>query len=161
MMSYQTATIHYLSGTGNSRRAATWVRDEAAEAGAEADLVSIREPNAQSGQGEGHLAGIVYPTHGFCAPWPVIRWALRMPRGNGAHALVLPTRGGTKFGGLFLPGLEGTGGYLPTQRALDGGHYSALIKSNWVGPEGGQMLVDETVAKINEMFAGAEYERAR
>ena len=53
------------------------------------------------------------------------------------------------------------GFYLPTQRALDGGHYSAMIKSNWVGPEGGWMLVDETVASINSLFEGAEYPRAR
>lgn len=44
------------------------------------------------------------------------------------------------------------GFYLPTQRALDGGHYSALIKSNWVGPQGGQILVDETVRAINKLL---------
>ncbi len=48
---------------------------------------------------------------------------------------------------------SGDGFYLPTQRALDGGHYSALIKSNWVGPEGGQMLVEETLTSIAELFA--------
>ena len=53
------------------------------------------------------------------------------------------------------------GFYLPTQRALDGGHYSALIKSNWVGPEGGQILVDSTVNAIDALFEGAEYPRAR
>jgi hypothetical protein len=53
------------------------------------------------------------------------------------------------------------GFYLPTQRALDGGHYSALIKSNWVGPAGGRMLVDETVHGINALFAGMDYPRAR
>lgn len=56
---------------------------------------------------------------------------------------------------------SGNGFYLPTQRALDGGHYSALIKSNWVGPEGGQMLVNETVAAIDALFAGVEYPRTR
>ncbi len=53
------------------------------------------------------------------------------------------------------------GFYLPTQRALDGGHYSALVKSNWVGPEGGQLLVEETVAAINTLFEGCDYPRAR
>lgn len=56
---------------------------------------------------------------------------------------------------------SGNGFYLPTERALAGGHYSALIKSNWVGPEGGQMLVEETVAAINALFTGEEYPRAR
>lgn len=53
------------------------------------------------------------------------------------------------------------GFYLPTQRALDAGHYSALIKSNWVGPEGGARLVDETVGAINALFQDAEYPRTR
>ncbi|MFH1567486.1 MAG: hypothetical protein ABIL09_05740 [Gemmatimonadota bacterium] len=56
---------------------------------------------------------------------------------------------------------SGDGFYLPTQRALDGGHYSALIKSNWVGPEGGRILVDETVAAIAELFAGQTYPTTR
>lgn len=56
---------------------------------------------------------------------------------------------------------SGNGFYLPTQRALDGGHYSALIKSNWVGPEAGQMLVDQTVDAINALFEGEEYPRTR
>jgi len=47
------------------------------------------------------------------------------------------------------------------QRALDGGHYSALIKSNLVDPKGGQVLVDETVSAIDSLFAGAEYEETR
>ncbi len=56
---------------------------------------------------------------------------------------------------------SGTGGYLPTQRAREGGHYSAIIKSNWVGPEGGQMLVEETVASINELFTDESYPKTR
>jgi len=56
---------------------------------------------------------------------------------------------------------SGNGFYLPTRRALDGGHYSALIKSNWVGPEGGEILVAETLAGINELFAGEDYPKTR
>jgi len=43
-------------------------------------------------------------------------------------------------------------GYLPTAKAVAGGHYSATVQSNNVGPEGGQVLVDETVKRINEMW---------
>ena len=56
---------------------------------------------------------------------------------------------------------SGNGFYLPTQRALEGGHYSALVKSNWVGPEGGAILVDETLRAINALFEGVEYPRTR
>jgi ferredoxin len=58
------------------------------------------------------LLGLLYPTHGFTAPWSVIRFALRLPRGRGAHAFVLATRGGTKLGSLFFPGMEGTAAWL-------------------------------------------------
>ena len=44
------------------------------------------------------------------------------------------------------------GGYLATQRAVEGGGYSAVPQSTKVGPEGGQMLVDRTVEIINAMF---------
>jgi len=54
---------------------------------------------------------------------------------------------------------SGNGFYLPTERGLEGGHYSALIKSNWVGPEGGRILVEETVNTINQLFATSEYPR--
>ena len=43
-------------------------------------------------------------------------------------------------------------GYLPTQKAVDGGGYSAIVQSNLVGPEGGQVLVDETVDAINGLW---------
>ncbi|HEY5408381.1 MAG TPA: hypothetical protein VIJ92_14905 [Ginsengibacter sp.] len=42
------------------------------------------------------------------------------------------------------------GDYLPTEIALQGGGYSAM--ANPVGPEGGRLLVEETVAMINNMW---------
>ncbi|OGV62239.1 MAG: hypothetical protein A2283_20245 [Lentisphaerae bacterium RIFOXYA12_FULL_48_11] len=47
---------------------------------------------------------------------------------------------------------DGWGGYLATPRAIAGGGYSAVIESNRVGPEGGQILVEETVQTINDFF---------
>lgn len=41
-------------------------------------------------------------------------------------------------------------GYLPTERAIQGGGYSAV--KFVVGPEGGKVLVNETVARINTMW---------
>ena len=42
--------------------------------------------------------------------------------------------------------------YLATERAVKEGGYSAIVQSNLVGPEGGQILVDGTVKLINDMF---------
>ena len=46
----------------------------------------------------------------------------------------------------------GAGSYLPTEKAVKGGGYSAVIQSCSVGPEGGQILVDRTVELINDML---------
>jgi hypothetical protein len=48
--------------------------------------------------------------------------------------------------------LAGPGTYVPTADAMKGGHYSAVVQSNLVGPEGGQMLVDRTIAMINRLW---------
>ena len=46
----------------------------------------------------------------------------------------------------------GSSGYLPTERAVKGGSYSAVVASNLVGPEGGQVLVDRSVELINSLW---------
>ena len=56
---------------------------------------------------------------------------------------------------------SGNAFYLPTQRAMDGGHYAAQVKSCWVGPEGGQALVENTVEAINKLFEGKDYPLTR
>ncbi len=44
------------------------------------------------------------------------------------------------------------GAYLPTERAVQGGGYSARIDDGMVGPEGGRVLVEETVRMLQEMW---------
>jgi hypothetical protein len=48
----------------------------------------------------------------------------------------------------------GTAGasYLPTEKAVRGGGYSAVIQSDLVTPEGGKILVDRTVELINSLW---------
>lgn len=137
-MPYQSVTIYFMSGTGNSFRAATWIEEAAREQGADAQVIPIDsgKPAEEIGEGESHLVGLVMPTHGFTTPWQMLRFALRLPRRKGTHALVLPTRAGTKFGPVFLPGLEGTAGYLPALiLALKGyrvrGVQGLDMPSNW------------------------------
>ena len=52
----------------------------------------------------------------------------------------------------FVIQLVGDGSYLPTEKAVKGGGYSAVIQSSTVGPEGGQILVDRTVKLINSLW---------
>ncbi|MCE5250556.1 hypothetical protein LLG96_10100 [bacterium] len=56
----------------------------------------------------------------------------------------------------FIIQLAGSGTYLPTERAVKGGGYSAIIQSNLVGPEGGQILVDRTVELIDSLWPGTK-----
>ena len=48
---------------------------------------------------------------------------------------------------------NGTEGYLPTEKAEKGGHYSAFISSGCIGHVGGEQLVRETLTSINKMFS--------
>ncbi|MHC4120454.1 MAG: hypothetical protein ACYSWO_23415 [Planctomycetota bacterium] len=59
----------------------------------------------------------------------------------------------------FVVQLAGPGTYLPTEKAVRGGHYSAVVHSSLVGPEGGNVLVDRTVNVINSLWMGAEQTR--
>lgn len=52
----------------------------------------------------------------------------------------------------FVVQLAGPGTYLPTERAKAFGGYGAVIQSSQVGPEGGQLLVEETVAAWAELW---------
>jgi hypothetical protein len=50
-------------------------------------------------------------------------------------------------------GEERGGSYLSTQRASNGGGYSACVYCNPVGFKGGQELVEESLKAINELWA--------
>ena len=50
----------------------------------------------------------------------------------------------------------GSYGYLPTEKAERGSHYSAFVGSGTAGHEGGALLVRKTVQEINKMFADKE-----
>jgi hypothetical protein len=43
-------------------------------------------------------------------------------------------------------------GYLPTEKAENGSHYSAYVSSGYTGHVGGDLLVRTTLEKINKMF---------
>ena len=69
------------------------------------------------------------------------------------HRLRRPDEGPqSRRADLRHPTCTGSGGYLPTERAVRGGGYSAVIQSSRVGPEGGQVLVDRTVEAINALW---------
>lgn len=46
----------------------------------------------------------------------------------------------------------GARGYLPTEKAEKGSHYSAYVSSGTTGHEGGDLLVRNTLEEINKLF---------
>ena len=51
---------------------------------------------------------------------------------------------------------NGAEGYLPTEKAEKGGHYSAFISSGQVGHVGGEQYVRETLQEIQKLFPEVE-----
>ena len=56
----------------------------------------------------------------------------------------------------FVIQLVGPGKYVPTAEAVEAGGYSTAVRSNAIGPEGGQELVERTVAEINKLWTNKE-----
>ncbi len=103
----------FVTGTGNSYKLAKWAAEVAAQTGVPSRIQRIKTrmkwdfvPNSQ------HLLVFSCPTHGFTAPWLMIKQVFRLPNGNGASAAVMPTRAGIRVRGICFPGMEGTAGYL-------------------------------------------------
>ena len=113
-MSYDRVAMYVMSGTGNTLRVASWMQHVAEQRGISARVMPYdsAEPAAEAGEGLNQLVGLLLPAHAFTAPWAMLRFTARMPRGGGTHAFVAVSRGGSRPFGVRLPGMEGTAGYL-------------------------------------------------
>ncbi|MBW2690822.1 MAG: EFR1 family ferrodoxin, partial [Deltaproteobacteria bacterium] len=113
-MSYRKAVIYFLSGTGNSYRVAAWMEQQAAEAGLSTEIRSVNNANPEQeiDASSETLLGLVFPTHGFTAPWHMLKFALRLPRRKATHTFCMATRAGVRFGRVFLPGISGSATFL-------------------------------------------------
>ena len=113
-MVYRKAVIYFLSGTGNSYRVSTWLEQQATAAGLETKICSVNNAHPQqeiADSGE-TLLGLVFPTHGFTAPWHMIKFAAKLPRRKTTQAFCMATRAGLRFGKVFLPGISVSATFL-------------------------------------------------
>jgi ferredoxin len=152
-MGYDEAGVCFYSGTGNSYRVAAWISAAVAAAGTAVTLRSIGTARVSDevGAGDTALLGLVMPTHGFTVPWAVLRFALRLPRRAGTHAIVVATRAGGRIGRVFTPGIEGTSTALTAAiLALKGYRVRGVtgidMPSNWIALHPG--LSPGTAAEI-------------
>ncbi|MCX8131595.1 MAG: EFR1 family ferrodoxin [Clostridia bacterium] len=113
-MDYSFLKIKFMSGTGNSYRAAVWMKEAAQGKGISSELEQITGHHNKTAAGKkpGTLMGFVFPTYGLTAPWLVIRHALQLPRVKGQHAFVVATKGALMFDSVPFRGFEGSAAYL-------------------------------------------------
>jgi ferredoxin len=116
MSTYQQLLLYTFSGTGNALLASRWIADNAKATGLVAQPFNIEHIERATVQRlEGRtLIGFCYPTHGFIAPWLVLKFFWRFPRIANADVFFLNTRAG--FGLYFIhngPGLSGLAQWFP------------------------------------------------
>lgn len=135
---YSNGLIYFWSGTGNSYRVADWIGKTAGEYGVKTKVLSIDKniPRDEIDERDDSFCAIVFPTHGFTAPWHIMKFAGRLPRGHSAHAYCIATRAGLKFGRIFIPGIGGSATFIIALiLALKGyavrGCMSVDMPSNW------------------------------
>lgn len=114
-MTYNRLTCYFLSGTGNSFRAAKWLAKDAAGKDIDAEVVPISDarPSEDLERGPRQLVGIYHPTHGLMPPWSMIKFLLMMPCGHGTHAVVVSTRGAIPIRPVLIPGGSGFALFFP------------------------------------------------
>lgn len=111
-MSIKELIICYFSGTGNSRRVSRWVEEYAFPLkGNVLNMENITKSGLLSLKPDS-VFGIVFPTHGFTAPWKVLKFVFGLPVGKGIIAFVIATRGSLAFGSFLLPGFAGSACFL-------------------------------------------------
>lgn len=108
MSKYKKMLIFCFSGTGNSLHVAQWLEEYSRGQGLECELKDISDINVKTVQApdEDTLLVFISPIHGFNYPKPVLDFIRKFPQGNADIAL-LATRGGSKMGKRFTPGLSG------------------------------------------------------
>jgi ferredoxin len=137
-IAYKSATICFWSGTGNSYRVSTWMEQFAKKSDLKTQILSLdqaRSTKNLNDEKEGFI-GIVFPTHGFTAPWHVLKSVWKLPQGNSTPVYCIATRAGLKFGSVFIPGISGSATFVIALILLLKGYkvcgtMSVDMPSNW------------------------------
>jgi len=58
------------------------------------------------------LLGLIFPTHGFTAPWRIFKFVWQLPGKRAADAFCVASRAGLKFGRVFVPGIIGSATFI-------------------------------------------------
>jgi ferredoxin len=138
MNAFKNCHIYYWSGTGNSYRISTWVQKKAQEHGLRCQLKSVDacKPDKEIKDSKENIVGIVFPTHGFTAPWHILKFAWNLPRKRSTPAFCIAARAGLKFGKVYPPGISGSATFIVALILMLKGYHvrgamSVDMPSNW------------------------------
>jgi len=106
--------IYFWSGTGNSYRISHWLGKVIKTKGINVEIKSIDnyQPPETTDRDSKDLIGVVFPTHGFTAPWHMLKFAFRLPPGKSRQAFCVAARAGLKFGRFYPPGISGSATFI-------------------------------------------------
>jgi len=157
--------LYFTSGTGNAYRVCRRLARLIREGGGTVDLRPI-----ESFAGRAVIPGqpaeillLAMPTHGFTAPWHMIKFALRLPRGQKTPAASLATRASIRIGRWTTPGLSGSANYLISLILFLKGYrvkgiLAVDMPSNWYtlhpmqSRESHRYVIDRQQKKIQRFF---------
>jgi len=135
---YKDTVIYFWSGTGNSYRVSTWMGKITKENRLNTQVISTDKsnPSNEIKGGKKSLMGIIFPTHGFTAPWHIIKFVCSLPRADSTHAFCAASRAGLKFGPVFTPGISGSATFIIALILMFKGYnvrgtMSVDMPSNW------------------------------
>ncbi len=113
-MNLKDVILYVMSGTGNTYRLAHWIKEIAEKRNINTEVMMIDDvdPENRPDHSVDRLVGVLFPAHGFMAPWSMIKFLCCMPRGKGVPAICGATRGGIIIGRLIIPGAVGIGTFL-------------------------------------------------
>lgn len=131
--------IYYWSGTGNSFRVARWLAEYGRKNRHDCALRLMGRATPPVENNASTDIGLVFPTHGFTAPWHVIRFTLSLPgrqHQTQRRAFCLTTRAGIKTSRFYLPGISGSALFVVAFILLIKGYTihalaSVDMPSNW------------------------------
>jgi len=163
---YEKLQLFYQSGTGNSYRVAVWMAEAARQSGMSAELIPIHQADlVQDIPDDPHtLTGFVSPTHGFIAPWSMLKFLARLPVRRKVPAFYLATRGCLKFGRMLVQGLAASAVWFSALiLVLKGfrltGVESIDMPSNWMTlhsaqkPESIHIIIDRSKPRVERFIS--------
>ncbi len=136
-MNIRNLFLYYWSGTGNTLKISQWISELADARNISTKVQSIGKANPKEEiiHSKENMIGILAPVHGFTAPWPMIKFCISLPRGNGMRSIVVTNRGGA-YPGFYLRGLSASTGFIIALLVLIKGYrirglISIDMPSNW------------------------------